>query len=62
MTHQEYLETFHEITVKVLAEISLALAKGEIDYGQQVLTALRARQDALWDQRKATAVMEVGNG
>jgi len=62
MTHPEYLEAFHEITMKVLPELSLALAKGEIEYGQRVTSALIARHDALWEKRRATAVMEAGNG
>jgi len=62
MTHPEYLEAFHEITVKVMPEIALALSKGEEDYAAQVVSALGARHDALWTQRQEAAVRESGNG
>jgi hypothetical protein len=53
--HGPYLEAFHELTYKVLERIDILMAKGDHESAKQLVTALRARQDAMWTERVKAA-------
>lgn len=55
MTHDQYLERYHEMTSKALSEIALLHGKEEWEEAAAYLTALRQAQDKLWDQFRAQA-------
>lgn len=56
MTRDEYLDQFHELTNKVLPEVSTRLGRGDTDDAAELLTALRATQSDMW-----TSYMEQAN-
>lgn len=59
MTHDQYLEQYHEITSKVIPDIALRLGRDDLAGGAELLTRLRAKLDDLWSQRTATTAREV---
>jgi two-component sensor histidine kinase len=62
MDHLTYLERYHELTSANLAVIAQKLGSETaeaVTEGVARLTALRAAQDALWEQRRAQAEREV---
>jgi hypothetical protein len=59
MDHPTYLELHHELVTKVLPEVALRQSRGDHRSATDLVTALRAKLDALWAERVATAVQTV---
>jgi hypothetical protein len=60
MDHTTYLDRYHEMTAPALDELALLLGRlTEADEAQAYLADLRTRQDALWDQYRASASQQV---
>lgn len=59
LAHPDYLEAYHELTSNALAEIALMQGRGAHDDAATAVGNLRLMQDALWDQRRATAERDV---
>lgn len=48
MTNEEYLESYHELTMKVLPEIAIRLGRGDNADATDLLTQLQAKQSDMW--------------
>lgn len=59
MDHATYLDRYHELTTAALSELALLHGREAWDEATTYLTALRAQQDALWEQFRASAEQRV---
>lgn len=55
MSRDLYLDQFHELTTKVLPEISTRLGRGDYEQGAELLTKLIAKQSDMWTSYMAEA-------
>jgi len=59
MDHATYLESYLSLTTSALAELALLHGREEWTDATAYLTDLRAQQDALWEEFRASAQREV---
>lgn len=59
MDHAAYLDAYESLTSPALADVALAHGREDWPAAASTLTALRAAQDALWDQYRADAAQLV---
>lgn len=57
--HPAYLETFHELTIKTMAEVHNLLARDEPAEALNIVAMFRAKTDDMWEVRKAEAAKTV---
>lgn len=59
MTHPQYLEQHEALSRSGLAVIATLLGRDDIADAKTATTNLRARLDALWEERRTAAEREV---